>query len=528
MKILPFLCLFLYTSILFSQTPETEFGDWNKLERNTLPQKIIGADENVFYAVSWKNVRDKHPKSIKLERYEADEYTLDTVWNFEMPKVFDNKTIFENIFYIGGQLVLFTSANDQEIYKKVLYMQTINPDGSIVGNSKGIAEVSMYNKPEDGFELKFSDDKTKILIFYHDSYENLYDKEPFSVKVINDDLTETLGRALKFPLQDRRFKVIDYQVSKAGNIYFAIRAEKATKGKKKRKKRPSSKKKKKEVFDQIILAYNATNFKFSSFLISDTKASVQDLSFTVDKDENIHVFSLGMKKNGAGLIAVIYKKINMETEAIVKESYKNFSKDKKFIKEFSEPRNGENPLQYFNYTKGNVQILEEFGIVYIAENNFINYKSIEGRSGTSQKISYHNSNDIITSHVNTQGDLDWVTRIPKNQFSTDDDAYYSSFYVTNLYNKIKIIFNNHTKNLDVKNTSSLKKLKKQSNYKPFSSTRATIVTLFSDGSYEKYPLFNKDENFGISTRLIYQQKEKFIVFSQDGKKYSFVGFELDE
>ncbi len=519
------LILILNFNFYFSQTPELEIGSMRKLEKKKLPQKIIGSDENYFYTVSWENVNEKHPNLIRLERYNVEELNLDTIWEFEMPKVMDIKPKFENIFYLNGNLLLFTSAKDTEIQKNVLYLQKISPSGEAQGSFKSVGELSLYNDKKDGFNFKLTEDKSKIVVFFYDTYEDKYDKEPYTVKIIDGDMKEVFGRALKFPLQDRRFKVNDYKVSEKGNIYFSISAEKISK---RRKTKRPSRNVKKEKFDQIFLSYNAESFKFNSFLIDDTKFKPENLSFGIDTEDNVHIFAFATKKSGSKFAGVFYIKISNETEKIEKKIFKNFSKDKKFLESFENERNGENENQWFSYGIGDVNFLQDGTIIFLAENKFTNVKIITGKSSKSVKnINYNFCNDLLSVHVNEENDIDWVVKIPKNQYSSNDNFYYSSYFVTNKDNKLRIIFNDHPKNLNVKNPNKIKAIKKNSIYKPFSAS-AVILTLFSDGSYEKYELFTKKlKNFSTSPRLIFQKEDLFFIYAQQKKKYAFSSFELD-
>jgi len=488
------LILILNSNFYFSQTPELEIGSMRKLEKKKLPQKIIGSDENYFYTVSWENVNEKHPNLIRLERYNVEELNLDTIWEFEMPKVMDISPKFENIFYLNGNLLLFTSGKDTEIQKNVLYLQKISPNGEVQGSFKSVGELSLYNDKKDGFNFKLTEDKSKIVIFFYDTYENKYDKEPYTVKIIDGDMNEVFGRALKFPLQDRRFKVNDYKVSEKGNIYFSISAEKITK---RRKTKRPSRKIKKEKFDQIFLSYNAESFKFNSFLIDDPKFKPENLSFGIDAEENVHIFAFATKKSGSQFAGVFYRKISNETEKI------------------------------FNYGIGDINFLQDGTIIFLAENKFTNVKIITGKTSSVKKINYHFCNDLLSVHVNEESAIDWVVKIPKNQYSSNDNFYYSSYFVTNKENKLRIIFNDNPKNLNEKNPDKIKSIKKNAIYKPFSAS-AVILTLFSDGSYEKYELFTRNlKNFSTAPRLIFQKEDLFFIYAQQKKKYAFSSFELD-
>ena len=125
--------------------------------------------------------------------------------------------------------------------------------------------------------------------------------------------------------------------------------------------------------------------------------------------------------------------------------------------------------------------------------------------------------------VTKEGVLDWQIRIPKNQNSSDDNGYYHSIATFVDANKLKIIYNDNRSNLENKLAEKTKELKNNPVLTP--KGQAVLATLYSDGSYEKYPMFKDDDaKLVIVPRLIAKTGKRFVTYTQDGKSIKFGSF----
>lgn len=53
--------------------------------------------------------------------------------------------------------------------------------------------------------------------------------------------------------------------------------------------------------------------------------------------------------------------------------------------------------------------------------------------------------DLFVYHINPQGELEWEVAIPKNQYSSDDDGVFSSFFLFQNANHLRILYNDEVK-----------------------------------------------------------------------------------
>lgn len=125
--------------------------------------------------------------------------------------------------------------------------------------------------------------------------------------------------------------------------------------------------------------------------------------------------------------------------------------------------------------------------------------------------------------VNKDGVLAWNIRIAKNQYSPDDKGFYHSYKAFSDANKIKIVYNDNKSNLNNKVAIKTKQLKNNPVLSP--KGLATLVSIYPDGSWEKYTFFkSQDERYVIIPRLVSSIGKRYITYAQDGRSVKFGSF----
>ena len=175
------------------------------------------------------------------------------------------------------------------------------------------------------------------------------------------------------------------------------------------------------------------------------------------------------------------------------KTYRDFSKDRAFLAAFQLERNGAGPAQWYSYTPGKIVFLHSAGLVYLTEQYYETTRtSVDPKTKEETVIHYYTYGDVLAVSVDEDNKMNWHTKVPKMQQSTNDDGYYSSFAVTSDVNKVKLVFNDNSKNVGGRVPyAKLKEIKFNVSLAP--SGQACVATIYSDGNVDKAELFSKED-----------------------------------
>lgn len=112
------------------------------------------------------------------------------------------------------------------------------------------------------------------------------------------------------------------------------------------------------------------------------------------------------------------------------------------------------------------------GVVMILERTKKNLRYVDGRYSSfgsiGRNIIDYYFDDLLAVAIKNNGAIDWVSAMPKKQFSQDDDGDYSSFFMMKQSNNLRFIFNDEIQ---------------------YSNTISQYI-LSSDGKAERKSMFN--------------------------------------
>ncbi len=520
MRSLMFLLSFFVLSLLsFAQSVEMDWGSSFTLEKNMWYHKFLGYDKDGYYLLKSNSVTDILTDYTYIDYISSTTHTVEATNQVIMPSVNGIQTHFADMFYINQKLILLTQANVSS--QKILYIQYLNNDGTLKNKPKDIGSIPLTNAPKDGFKINLINNK--IVLLYHNTFA-LYNNEAINVKIINSDLAEELNVSLNFPLVGRSFDIIQYSVGKSGYLYFLTRCLEAGKKKPTTSNAPVI-----EKYEYKLLAYNPKRKEFVTFDIKADKYVPANAIFGLDNEENVVIAGFMTNKTvkfANEFIGAYYMIINPRTQKILTLDPKKITRmfTKEFIAECAQERNGTAPEQYYNYILKDLLFFDNGGFAVIAEQEYVRGDDIVDPSTKKvTHIDHYYFNDLIVFGVNKDGVLAWNFRISKNQYSPDDKGFYHSYKAFSDANKIKIVFNDNKANLNNKVAIKTKQLKNNPVLTP--KGVATLVSIYPDGSWEKYTFFkSQDERFVIIPRLVSSIGKRYVTYAQDGRSIKFGSF----
>ncbi len=514
------LILSIFPSIFFAQTIDVDWGPFKEVPKDSRYYKIIGYDSEGFYVIRSKGLHKFDKNNVWLEYCSNTTVMIESSNEILMPTVDGVLTEFEALFYLNERLILLTSAVDKERKKQFAYIQYINEDGTLKNKPKQIGSLTLTDDEESGFNFALSYDKSQIIVYYHEAF-NIYYSQAFTFKIFDANLKEVFAKNLELPMSGRKFHIVQYAFGKSGNIYMSAKVV--------RKKKKSRTKTAVEKYDNTIFVYNIKRDEINEYPIKLTKFIPSDITFELDNEENVIVFGFFTAKaaKAGEFSGIFYQKINPKTLKLVtnlatKYYYKVFKKEE--MAEFSQKRNiakeSKSSEFLYDYNLNDIVFIDNGSCIFIAEHYYMETRTmIDPKTKEETIIYYYHYNDLYTALVDKDGNMKWLKRIPKNQNSFNDDGYFSSYSVTTVGSKVKIMYNDNPANLNINESLKIKELKN-----PKRSV-AVMLTIYSDGSWDKAKIFGSDDVKTIFSPTIFTSiKDNFIIYGQSGKEYKFGGF----
>lgn len=520
-KFLVLTLILIYSELIIAQTVEMDWGTDISLEKNMWYKKIIGYDNNGYYVIKSSSPTEITDDYTYLEYVSSTTNTIESTNQIIMPTVNGLQTHFFDMFYLNQKLILLTYANVSS--QKILYIQYLNQDGTLKNKPKDIGSIPLTNAPKDNFKVKLMNDKIGLL--YHNTFAS-YNNEKINVKLIKSDLTEEINVALSFPLPQRSFDILQFDIGNSGYLYFMTQCLQVG------KKKPVAGKVADEKYDYIMISYNPKRKEFAQFPVKADKYTPVNAIFGLDKEENIIIagfFANKTVKYAKEFMGAYFMKINPRTQKIEvldpKKSTRVFAKD--FMAECSQERNGTSPDQYNNYILKDLLFFDNGDCAVIAEQQYtVGDDIVDPASKKTTHVDHYYFNDLIVFGISKDNVLNWNIRVAKNQYSPDDKGFYHSYVAFSESNKLKIVYNDNKANLNNKIAAKTKLLKNNPVLLP--KGLATIVSIYPDGSYEKYTMFkDNDQRFVIIPSMTANIGNRYATYAQDGKNIRFGSFTFE-
>ena len=508
--------LFLFAIITcyiagFAQTLQLDWGEIQEMPKDNFNEKIIGYDKDGLYILRSSGDYLVDNSNIWLDYFSTTLKSKESSIQILLPSVEGQMSNFLDMFYISGNIILFTTVNDAAKKKTFAYAQVISKEGTLAGKPILAGEIALQSETEK-FNINLSPDKTRIMVSTLSSFEKY--ATPYKIKVFDYELKEIINSGFDLPLKDRNFTVLQTLYGNSGNIYFAIKAEQIGK-----KKTATAAVK----YDYMILAYSSTKKSFDTYLVTLEKNVAANIYFNLDNDENIVVFGFVSPKSAPGFTGIYYQKINPKTAKLELNTSGLFTRE--MILEFADVRNGETPAQYLNYSPKNILFLENGSAIFLSEQNYTTTRTmVDPKTKAEEVIYYYNSNDIIAACATKEGKIDWTMRIPKNQKSLNDNAYFLSYFATatRYGSKVKVLYIDNPGNLNSNAVAEIKELKRPQ------KGVATILTIYSDGSIDKARMFDAvDLRFLFTPKALLETPGQYYIPAIDGKTYKMGSFFFD-
>ncbi|MEL6865524.1 MAG: hypothetical protein AAFP19_13945 [Bacteroidota bacterium] len=527
-----FLCIgWLVQAPLVAQTyqvPATiEWGEELREPSGTYMSKIIGTLGNNFYTLREETegglVKKKRTK-IYIESYNQK---LRLLKSRDIDLKYKNKHLdFEDVIMLGRKLYVLSSFNNQAKKKNYLFTQEISSKSLQPRRDlRMIGEIDSRSKFQEGtFDYHISRDSSKILIYNGLPYKKRQ-PERFALRVYDEQFEEIWSRNITLPYNDERFSVEEYRMDNEGNVYLlGIIYENASRTE--RRGRPT--------YQYIILAYSKDGEEVEEYRIDFEDKFITDLTFRVGNDRNLVCTGFYSDRGTSSVKGTYFFRINTRTKEMFNKNLKTFDFDfitedlserrKEKLKNAERKGDTRRQAELYQYALDDLILRSDGGALLVAEQFFVQERvQRDYFYGTFNYDYYYNYNDIIVVNIRPDGTIEWATRIPKRQVTTNDFGYFSSYAMSIVRDKIYFVYNDNSRNFENRRNND-----RIFNYNGRNSIIA-LTELRKDGTTNTYPLFNNRDAEIITRPKICKQmgRKRMLIYGERGRKYRFASLQFD-
>ncbi|HNP99980.1 MAG TPA: hypothetical protein PKK99_13055, partial [Bacteroidia bacterium] len=424
--------------IIVSNTVFAQKVHWSQamVDNSKYPYlKIIGSDGEGFFVL-----RSNLPLNSSRERsgFKSRKYflqyfgsELNLRWEEELIAPIEGGKISDIQIMDGKALVLFYTHN-KSAKKFSFFGQFIRSDGKWLNAPILMDEFLSEDLDEDNKPgVLLSHDQSKVALSYR-KFQKEQDVQSFNIVVADQNLQIVYKKEILVPQGIRHFVPVNSVLSDSGN-YYVLGIKYMTD---KKVKAPG------ESFYQLV------GFNLASGNTIDKEVKVQD-KFLTDVALSFDNF------NGKIVVAGFYSdKTTYSTAGIFSCSFDQGSlNDQKvictafsqaFLQKFAGDRKENKNKELVNYSIDRLVLRRDGGVAVIAESYYETSRTYwDYYTQTVNSHYYYHFGNIMILSVNPDGNILWSIVFSKDQNSTDDAGYYSSYAEAISGGKIIALYNKY-------------------------------------------------------------------------------------
>ncbi len=513
-RLLPLIFAAIICTGIVNAQSSTSFGFDKELVLADLNEyvRFIGADSDGFYAL-----RINEKDDLYLDFFNGNSMNRESTNQLILPMMGGIKSDYVEMFYLDGKLVLFTEVVNNTIKEKSLYIQQVNKTGQIMGEPTIIGKLTNQNISVD-FSVERTPNQQNVFVYYNRPFQT-YNEEPFFFKVYDADMKEVYNNTVKLPLVGEAFEIEKTIIANSGNVYMLARVSPDPR---------QLKRMKTIIYDYKLLMFDAAQGTVSNVEIKGKKFILVDAIMGVDADENVDIYGFMVRKGKTDYEGVFHQKYNPKTKAFITGDSKKadyvFSKTE--IPEFRSERLTKFYEDMYNYKLLDVLYLSNGGSVVVAEHQNYWMDSIIV-PGSKEIIynDYYRFNDVLVAYCSPENNMEWMTRIPKSQYSYNDLGKYSSVASFAVGEKVFLFYNDNAKNIKLLQASNMNGVDYKEIVAPDRKGVAVAVSIFSDGKVHGEPMFNKkNKKYRIAPEFFKEYNQRLFLYTQSASKVKFAVF----
>lgn len=397
--------------------------------------KIIGTDDDGFYIlrsnISFENERDH--AGFRSRKYALEYFDLDmrVKWNQQVTSsITDARIIGVQIF--GGKILILSSLTDKQNKLYKVYAQYLDKKGAYEEQPLLLEELS-YEKINDDSkpDVVVCHDQSKAVCAFRKIPVSNKEEQDYEAIVIDTCLRIVYKKEIAVPLNAKHFSSLDFVLTDEGN-FFLLGIQFATE---KKVKAPN------ESFYQLY-SYNFEQDKVASNEIKMDDKFLTDVGISADNlNKKIVVAGFYSDQTTYSTSGIFY--FSVKEDSTSQTSVKSSAFGAGFLSKFlGERRISSKELT--NYTIDRLILRKDGGAAILAESYYETSSSYwDYYTQTYISHRYYHFGNLIVLSVNPDGSILWGNSVSKDQNSTDDAGYLSSYCSAISGGKVYGIYNKY-------------------------------------------------------------------------------------
>ena len=509
-KLAGFLGALLILSSGFAQ--DLTFG--NALKTKHAFGEYVGTIDGVHVVTSFfKNKRYLNKIS--------EDMNLSATVEMELMQGKDEMTM-EDIGIFNEQIVMLVAYQDNKAKTTTYYLQEVDA-GSLrkIGSLQEVGSVEFEKRRSTGYgDLIASRSDEKLLIYLKLPYEK-GSPERFRFQVWDNELNMLWREDYQLPYADDLFRLQRIRVGNNGNVYIT-----GTEWKEKRERREN----KRDVdYKYHIMAISDNGNQVKDYDVSLGEQFISDMQILIDDKNDLLVSGFYGEKSSARTKGMFYLKIDSKSKDIAKDRRVEFPEDfildqmsdkAKAKAKKKADRKGEE-VQLVSYDVREMLLKDDGGFVVLAEQYRFwttTTTTTNSNGASTTKTTYHYMyNDLIVLNVSPDGEIEWYTRVPKHQYSTNDGGYRSSYTLGVAGTKILVVYNDAVENLNFEKVADMR------NFRTGKDGGIVLATIDGSGNVKRkllYTYMKKDDVF-IPKESDQVDKDEIFMYMRGRKGWKF-------
>ncbi|MDY8138420.1 hypothetical protein [Aquimarina sp. 2201CG5-10] len=425
-----FLCFFLISSYVFAQKPvlldDFTFKIGEKYKRIKSLNTYYVASGDRFLSVK------KGRNSMTVQRYALK----DLKENVKLRQVIEDKGDFQTVMKLGNKAVVFYTIRDKAFAQKLSLTGIVAEKPIQLAFDKENIDNDFSFKSTYGFDaggrinkfaFKKSPDGTKLLVLYR--IQTAQDKaDKIGILVYDTSLKLIWRRKVTLPYTTNKIENEDFTIDNAGDFYMTasvFNGDSSDKDKIKSSYRTEVFKIKENPKEIIKSKIDISGKSITNAIINVTSSGVIKISGFYsnndNKEETSGVFSASLDETG-----VVNNTVKSDFPSDVMEQY--VLKREERVNEGTQREDDKKDLE--DLKVNNVVFNGDGSSVIFGEQRYAESFTTSSSSGSRTTYKYY-YRDIFAIKLSTQGNVDWMHKLPKFQMGTQGKRSMSYFNFRN-------------------------------------------------------------------------------------------------
>ena len=432
-----------------------------------------------------------------------------------------NKYIWEDCLFRKDRMLVFTSQYEKKsktLFARVYTLPDLLPLSTAVKLLTGSADdkddqyafIIGDHLPGDGFHVYTKTSK---------GYEG-----PSKIFLFDAELQaqgEAPEHSIKdaVPLDKNEYEFEDSQKMPDGSRYIVVRKypEKSEKRRRKREGDPA--------YDMVLVHQGPNGGAGGMTDLSISDKFLQDLKMLEQENGDIVCAGFWGNKNSWEIRGAFFIRIDHISKEVAQKSFFEFDDglitqymSGRELREASRSNSKGEDMEMADYHLRELVPRHDGGSVLVAEQYVHDIIEHTNSNGVTKYVNTYLYRDILVVSIDANGTIQWGAKIPKLQYSKDDDGRYSSYVMMLEGEQVHFLFNDNLKNLSLKTGDKIQLFKTAG-----SEAVITLATVDPKGNVHREALVEPHERGTvlIPENCLEHGDGRLIIHGVDGRDYKF-------